>query len=649
MKLPRSIKWILGVPLALVLLVPLLVALFGWNWLRAPVERMTLDKTGRELVIGGDIDIDLAWPRPRLQAAAVTFANPAWASERQMVAADAVEVFIDLPELFRRRIHLSEVRLVRPVVFLEQGSHGRKNWLLDRRQQDETARVRIDRLSLDQGRVGYDDAALKTHVRAELSTSTARPAGSELAFSATGLFKGMPFKTQGHGGPVLGLRDATTPYPLQAELTLGRTRVKAAGNITSLLRFATVDLQLGLRGDNLEQLYPLLGIAVPATKAYAIDGHLVHQQKWWRYDNFSGRIGSSDIAGSLQIDNAGKRPALHGDLVSKRIDLADLGELIGARNTKMGQAAVARSGGVLPDMPFNTERWHSIDAAVSLRAGSIRRSKQLPLENLVTQLHLNEAVLRLDPLDFGLAGGRLKARIELDGRKAPIQAQARIDARKIRIARLIPAFRLNQDSIGQINGTFDLSGRGNSVGSMLASANGKVGLVIAEGEISRLMMEMIGLHLWEIIALNLTGDQRIKLRCGVADFAVKDGVLQTNALIFDTTVTTLLGAGSIDLAQEKLDLTLTQKTKITSPLALRSPIHIRGSFAKPEVSVDKGRLTARALGALVLGTVNPLLALAPLIDAGPGQDSDCGQLVREAQAIGQRPTHLMNFRPARLE
>jgi uncharacterized protein involved in outer membrane biogenesis len=125
---------------------------------------------------------------------------------------------------------------------------------------------------------------------------------------------------------------------------------------------------------------------------------------------------------------------------------------------------------------------------------------------------------------------------------------------------------------------------------MLASANGKVGLVIAEGEISRLMMEKVGLHLWEIIALNLTGDQRIKLRCGVADFAVKNGVMQTNALILDTAVTTLFGTGSINLAQEKLDLTLKQQTKTTSPLALRSPIHIRGSFAKPEVGVDKAQV-----------------------------------------------------------
>ncbi|MDO8595102.1 MAG: hypothetical protein Q7R45_00610, partial [Sulfuricaulis sp.] len=128
-------------------------------------------------------------------------------------------------------------------------------------------------------------------------------------------------------------------------------------------------------------------------------------------------------------------------------------------------------------------------------------------------------------------------------------------------------------------------------------------------------------------------DKLVKLRCGVADFDVKEGTMHADALIFDTEVTTIVGTGSIDLGQEKLDLTLNQKTKNTSPVALRSPIYVRGSFAKPDVEVDKGRVAARGLGAIALGILNPLLALIPLIDAGPGKDSDCGQLVRDARAL----------------
>jgi AsmA protein len=627
MTLRRGLGWTAGILLAPVLLAILFIAIFGWNWLRAPIERMATEKTGRVLAINGDLKVKFRWPAPRLHAASVTFANPDWAKERQMVAADAVEVAVDLPQLLRQNIVLPDVRLEHPVIFLEQDG-GRKNWLLDLDQKDEEARVRIDRLILDHGTLGYDDAGQKTSIRSELSTSAAG-----VAFTAQGKYKGMALKARGSGGPVLALRDESTPYALKADISVGGTGIKADGTITSLLKFSAMDMRLGLRGESLAELYPLLGIAFPETRAYMTDGHIVHGGETWRYEKFSGRIGDSDIAGSLQVDTGGRRPVMKVDLVSKILNFADLGPLIGAKPGSGQAAAPAAQARVLPDLPFNTGRWGSVDAEVTLKAGSILRARELPLENLNVHLSLRDSVLKLDPFDFGVAGGHLKSVILLDGRKDPIQAHAQVRARKILIGKLFPTVELNQTSIGEINGEFDLAGKGNSVGRMLATADGKVGLVVAGGEISQLMMEKAGLHLWEILELKVSGDRRIKLRCGVADFDVKEGTMRVDALVFDTEVTTIAGTGSIDLAQEKLDLVLNQKTKNTSPLALRSPLYIRGSFARPEVGADKGRMALRAAGAVALAAVNPLLLLIPLVDPGPGKDSDCRQLVQDARAL----------------
>ncbi|MEO8143220.1 MAG: AsmA family protein [Betaproteobacteria bacterium] len=621
MKLPGAFKWIAGAFLAPPILAVLFILIFGWNWLRGPIERMTLDETGRALGIGGDLKVDFGWPAARLRAGAVTFANPDWAKEKQMVAADAVEITLSLPQLLMRNIVLPEVRLERPVVFLEQGAGGRKNWLLDLNQQDEGARIRIDRLTFDQGKLGYDDPAKKTSIRSELSTS-----GPGVAYSVQGKYLGLPLKGRGTGGPVLAMRDESTPYALKLDATVGQTRMRADGTITSLLKFTAMDMRLALAGDSLEQLFPLLGIAFPATRVYTTEGHLLHAGKTWRYEKFSGHIGDSDIAGDLQVDTGGARTAMKAELVSKLLDFADLGPVIGAD-------PVPVPGRVLPDLPFKTDRWNSVDAEIGLKAGTIRRAKELPLENMVTHLSLRDSVLKLAPLDFGVAGGHLTAVISLDGRKDPIQAHAVVRARKVLISRLFPTVELSKTSIGQIDGEFDLTGKGNSVGRMLATSDGKLGLVTSGGEISRLMMEKIGLHLWEIVELRLTGDKPIKLRCAVADFDVKAGTMRTEALVFDTEVTTVLGTGSIDLAKETLDLTLNPKTKNTSIVALRSPIYVRGSFAKPDISIDKGRIALRALGAAALAVVNPLLVLIPLVDAGPGKDSDCGQLIRDARAV----------------
>jgi len=276
-----------------------------------------------------------------------------------------------------------------------------------------------------------------------------------------------------------------------------------------------------------------------------------------------------------------------------------------------------------------------VNADVQLHAATIARAKALPLEDLQVHLKMQDAVLTLEPLEFGFAGGRLHANIALDGHNKPIQARAAVQARKLLLSRLFPAFDLTRSSIGELDGEFDLTGSGNSVGNMLATSDGELQLAVSGGQVSRLLMEKAGLHIWEIVTLTLTGDKEVKLRCVVADFDVKHGIMQTKALVFDTQVTTLFGSGSIDLANEKLDLMFHQRTKTTSLIALRSPIYVRGSFANPDAGVDKGRLALRAAGAVALGVINPLLALIPLIDAGPGKDSNCGQLVRDAKALAK--------------
>jgi AsmA protein len=636
--LVRALLWVAGTLATLLLLAALFIAVAGWNWLRAPIERRVQQQTGRELSLSGDLKLGLAWPLLRLQAAGVAFANPAWAQQKQMLSAQGITLDVDLIKLLRAELAFTEVRLDHAVLSLERSPDGRKSWLLDLNQQDNQARIEVGRVALEYGSLSYDDLAQQTSLRAELATN-ATGDGQDLRFSATGKFKGQAVAAQGSGGPVLALRDTGAAYPLSLKATLGRTRVQLAGQLTGLLALSALDMQMTLAGDSLEQLYPLLGIAFPATRAYSVQGHLLHSGQVWALEGFSGRVGASDLAGTVQITTGGKRPVLKGSLKSGLLVLDDLGPVIGARSGSLARATQDPQAAtrVLPDLPFNTERWDSVDADVDLLATTLRRAKALPLDNLRLHLQLRDSVLTLDPLNFGLAGGQLDTRITLDGQKRPIQAHAQVQARKLQLAKLFPTVNLNQSSLGQINGEFDLRGSGDSVGKMLASADGKLGLVVAGGQISRLMLEEAGLHLWEILNLNLSGDKLVTLRCAVADFAVSKGQMQTRALVFDTRINTLTGSGSINLAQEQLDLTLTNRTKNTSPLALPTPIHIRGSLARPKVSLDAGRLAVRAGGALALGLVNPLLALLPLIDAGPGRDSDCGQLVREAREGPKTP------------
>jgi len=687
--LRRCLQWttlILATVLALPVILLLGVSWFGANWARGPVQDLALQKTGRLLLIGGDIGVTLAWPAPRVRAEAVAFANPDWAATPHLLTADAVEASVDLRQLLLGRLAFPELRLERPRVFLEQSADAagapRKTWLLDLAQTDDEARIPVGRVSIDRGEVSFIDVARRTDVRAELSTeagpmpaasaasaasaaasstsaASATPATPQatdrsLRFKARGRFHGQALAVQGSGGAVLRWRDESQPYPLTLQATLGRTQVQAEGTVTGLLRFSAVDLRLALRGNDLAGLYPLIGLALPPTPPYTTQGRLLRQGALWRYESFTGRVGQSDLAGTLQVATGGPRAVLSGALTSRQLDLADLAPAVGRRGPVTdGSAAPAAPATasapapeepaaarappapartrVLPDLPFDTARWASLDADVTLKAQSLRRPGALTLDGLQLRLVLKDRQLTLDPFNVGLAGGQLRAQVQLDGRSEPLRGRATLQLRGAQLARLLPTADLRKASVGRIDGDAELSGQGASVGRLLATADGRISVVAQSGQISRLLMEQTGLHLLEILRLNLTGDVSVPLNCAVADFGVQQGVMQVRTLVLDTAVNTVQGSGSANLAQETLDLAFVPRTKVTSLMALRSPLYLRGTFHQPVPSVDTGRVVARGLGALALGLVNPLLALVPLFEAGPGADSPCAALLREVQ------------------
>ncbi|HEX6318289.1 MAG TPA: AsmA family protein [Burkholderiales bacterium] len=612
-----ALKWTMWLVLGLLVVLALFV-LFGLNLLRGPIERAVTEATGRELRIEGDLRPMWNWVYPRFRAEGVSFANPEWASEDHLFTADAVEASVSLLPLLRGRVVVPDLRLEGAQVDLEQDAEGRKTWVLDPDQKEKgESRFFIRHLTLDQGRLRYADAGRKIDVRSELSSNDAG-----IAFTAKGTYSGLDIKAAGQAGHVLSLRDTNSPFPLKGEASIGATRLKVDGSVTGIAAFEAFDTSVQLSGKSLSHLYQIVNVAFPETPAYTTSGRLIREGDVVRYEKFTGKVGKSDLAGTLQVDTGGKRPYMTGDLKSKVMDLGDLGIVVGTNRP--------RKDGVLPDSPFDPGRWDSVDADVRIQAGTIKRPEQLPIENLATRIQMKDRVLRLNPLEFGIAGGKLVGPVTLDGSRDTIRADVKMRVQSLQLAQLFPTLEQNKGSVGDLSGLIELTGSGNSVGRMLGGADGKIGVFMDGGRISRFMMELAALDLWDAAALKLKGDEQVAIRCAIADFAVKGGLMQTNAFVFDTSVVLIEGGGVINLKNEEMNLRLSPKPKDSSIASLNSPLFVQGTFSDPKVSPDVGKLAAKGVGAVVLGIINPLLAVLPLFKEGKGEDSNCGKLIAEA-------------------
>jgi uncharacterized protein involved in outer membrane biogenesis len=261
----------------------------------------------------------------------------------------------------------------------------------------------------------------------------------------------------------------------------------------------------------------------------------------------------------------------------------------------------------------------------------------LPIEKLSARIQMKDRVLTLNPLEFGIAGGRLAGPVRLDGTGDTIQADLKMRIQGLELAKLFPTIKQNQASVGTLTGLIELKGSGNSVGRMLASSNGAIGAYMDGGRVSRFMMELVALDLWDAARVKLKGDEPIDIRCALADFSVKKGIMSANAFVFDTSAVLVEGAGTINLQTEAMDLTLNPKPKDSSIASLNTPLFVRGTFSDPKVAPEWGKLTAKGIGALVMGIINPVLAVLPLFKEGKAEDSNCAGLIASSTAGGQKP------------
>lgn len=648
---------VLGFLLAIPAVALILLLNYDWNRARPWLGARASEALQRPVELRGDLS--LTWQRqaapgqarswrdqvpwPHLLAHDVHVGNPAGLARGDTASARKLAFSLSPFALLGRKIAIPELRFEQPQLALLRQEDGRNNWTLPQRPASEW-RVELERVVFTRGTITLDDAQQKIQATARLDTLE-QDARYGVRWTLDGKWKQQTIGGQGKAGAVLALRDAGQPFPIQADAKVGLISVAAEGTLTNPAQLAAIDLQLKVAGASAARLYPLTGLLLPETPPFRtaghLRGHLAAGASQWTYEKFTGRVGDSDIAGTLSYQQRQPRGMLTGALHSRLLQFADLGPLVGADSNaskaERGVAAVQPAGKLLPVETFRTERWKALDANVSFRAERIVRTQELPLSKLHTEFHLKDGVLRLAPLNFAFAGGQVTSKATLDGSSGEaVAATLEASARHVKLRQLLPKLpELKQATIGEINAATKLTAKGNSVATLLAQSNGELKTLVNDGTVSKLLLEQMGLNIGNIVLTKLFGDKPVHLNCLAGDFAVRDGLAQTRYFIVDTDDATVRIHGAVNLASEKIDLTLKPDSKGLRIISLRAPIYVRGTLKQPDVDIDKGVIALRAGGALALGALAAPAALVPLISTGGAGDNQCAALLADAR---QKPT-----------
>lgn len=642
----------------LALLIAFAIALFDWNLLRAPISRYVSGKLDRTFVIAGDLKVKLSLT-PLIEVNRVSLANAPWGSEASMAEAERAVFRVELMPLLHGKVVIPEVALTKPSLLLERDKDGNANWDFGR-PDAKPARMdppEIGSLRIDEGKVQVRDAGLQAQVALLIQSDAAAsdpakpqtdtvPRAGGIRFKGEGSMRKETVEIQGHAGEPLSLQQAGTPYELSVKASAGRSNASFKGTLVPL-KLDSIDGTLEASGDDLSQLYPLVPVPLPWTPAYKISGHLTRAGDKWNFGDVKGKVGNSDVAGTAALDVGGERPKVSADVTSTRLDYKDLAGFLGApppvkagntRTPEQQKEAVRRAATerVLPSKEYDLKKLRAADVDFKFRGKSVIASG-FPLDDMSVHLKLKDGELKLAPLDFGVAGGNVVATVTLDARKPVIHSAADVTVRNVDLSKLLPILKANEQSAGKVGGRAKLVATGNSVQQMAASADGELALIMREGRLSTLSLFLANLDLANAARMLVRGDQNAPVHCMVASTTVRDGWLNSNFLVVDSTEELITGEGGIDLREERYKLRIKADSKRASLLALRGPIRVGGTFKHPEVTPEVAPLAVRAGAAIALGALlTPPAALLALIDPGGAKDSDCAALVARAQQDVER-------------
>jgi len=659
----RALIWVGSVFGIIVIAAVIFVATLDANKAKGYISAAVSKATGRQLTIGGDLQVDFGWIS-RLRASQIQFENASWSKYPQMTEVGLVDVQIDVWQLLSKfRLVLPSITVSQPKVILEKNADGAANWEFQAAPavtepavpQKRTEFPIIEKVVIEDGTFLFNNQ--QTNTQLELKLTQAEAAGfleEPVKLKVKGTYQKLPLSLSLDGGSYENLRSSKDPYPLQINVGVGKLKVNINGNLTEPLAMKGEDVTLDVQGEDMANLFPLIRLVFPSTPPYKLKGHLKHEGQVWSFSNFSGRVGDSDLSGTIRVDTEPKRPAMKADLISNLVDFKDLAGFIGGKpgsgsdetasddQEKQAAATKEESDRIFPDQPYDLERLKAMDADVRLRAKRIL-APNLPIDDLNAKLSLSDGVLKFNPTVFGVANGRIEIYSTFDGSKQPSKVNIDARLRQLDLKRFLKS-EFAQKTIGPIGGRIVLSGTGQSFRDLMATASGNTFVMMSGGEISELLVRLAGLNVARALGVLVRGDKPIPIRCALLDLQATDGQMGVQTLVFDTANSIISGEGKIDLRDEKLDIMLTPVPKDFSPLSLRSYIRVNGTLKNISAFPDPIKTGTDSLVAKIFN-VFVMLVLSPLQprDLGLAQDVDCDALMASIQKKDPRGVVLKDF------
>ncbi len=580
---------------------------------RGEIERNVEAATGRDLTINGAVGVSY-WPVLGLKAQDVTLANVEGGRAPAFIAADEIDIGVELRPLLDRQVNVRRLVFQRPRVALEVDAEGQPNWLL--RPAPSTApppttpppegpvdvqRTSLRSVRINDGEVSFFDARQGAGwVAGEVDITTALTSLDEpMRAEGSVLYNDREVEIDASiARPGAAVRGELTQLVLNIESELltaefrGQT-VATSGELAGTVRAS---------GPSLRQLAAWSGTPLQnavGLEQFAVTGRLTVGGGAYTFSNAGFAVDQVRGRGDFVLSELRDKPYLSG-----RLELFDfdLNPYISGQAPPPVTEEQAEVAAAMPDAGQSQATAEIATVEAAPRAIDVREApSETPIDfaglrsinadlELVTRavliqhmridasrlnLVLNDGFMAATVHNVSLYGGSGRGRFEIDARQpATSMAQdlafTNLDARR---------FLTDAINYGGIEGRAELSlnvrVQGLTQSQMINSADGYAHLEVVSGTLHGVDLGGVATTIRNALRGELIAPEaRTPFQGFSATFAIADGVLASDSLSFNTADLRIPGVAVIDLPNRRLDARLAPRSPrggVVVPFAARGP------------------------------------------------------------------------------
>lgn len=655
----RVIKWA-GVLIAGVTVAAIAILLsIDVNDYRDDVAAGFKNFTGRDLSIGGEIDLSLSFS-PAVVVEDITVANTGWGSRPEMVTIRRAEARVELIPLIKGEIRVSSLVLIEPDIFLEIDGNGDPNWKFETSSpgdgvpnadqagieqpagRDDTGPIAesgipvFDHVEIRDGRLTFRNGRTGGVMRLDLTEAVvvAVSKTAPVTVEVAGTWNQAPFSASGSIEPLANIVSGQ-PILLAGEFNAFGFNVGFGGGVAEPHRLNGLDLQIEAAGANLASLAPLAGPGLPQLGPVNLETGIRGSVGEINIDNLRMTLASSDATGTLTLFRTGERPRFTGTVTSTSLDLTELLSGLedghGAVPGEDQETGTGRHGRIFPDDPLPLAALAVVDLDMGLFAGRLVTSS-FPLSEVKARILLDHGTMTVQPLTATVARSRVNGRLRLDAGQDMPSLDVAIAAPKLDLGRLMQEADVSDLFEGEANIHAELSGTGRSVAALLSNLDGDIRLLAEDGRLKTQAFDAWVGGASAVLGTLFSGkEQWTVVNCAASSITIEDGIATSQATLVDTEYATIAAVGKVDLASETLDLVFEPKPKSLT-LNVAVPVHVRGSLASPTFLPDPGA-TLKKLGGLLGLAIFPPATIAGLGELGT-DDNECIEIAASSRDTG---------------